>query len=99
VEGIAEVDDRPTASKKAIIVGLRVIAALAVLTFLEYLASRELTHATVAVFALAIVKGWLILDYFMHIRNLTGSHGYEDSSDREDPHSSKTPIEATEAEL
>lgn len=55
-------------ARRAITLGLWVMAALAVLTLLEYVAAVRLSRSTAAVFVLAAVKGWLILEYFMHIR-------------------------------
>lgn len=61
-------------TKRAVLLGLKVIAGLAVLTVLEFLAAETLRPATVPVFALSIVKGWLILDCFMHFRAVLGGH-------------------------
>jgi heme/copper-type cytochrome/quinol oxidase subunit 4 len=64
-----------TERRSAVTLGLKVIVGLAVLTVLEFIASESFTHATIPVFALSVLKGWLILDYFMHLRAITGGHG------------------------
>lgn len=58
------------------LLGYRVIAALAVLTAIEYLVAAELTGALVILFATVVAKAWLILKYFMHIDALRseGNH-------------------------
>lgn len=69
--GVASSD---TERRGAVALGLKVIVGLAVLTVLEFIASESFTHATIPVFALSVLKGWLILDYFMHLRAITGGH-------------------------
>ena len=48
--------------------GLFVIAALAVLTAVEFAVALGLSGGRFAILSLiAVVKAWLILDYFMHV--------------------------------
>ena len=48
--------------------GLVVIAALAVLTAVEFAVAIALDDGRLAILTLiAVVKAWLILDYFMHV--------------------------------
>lgn len=60
--------------------GLRIIAVLAVLTVVEYVIAVSLDSAQTLVLLLApiaIVKAWLVLQYFMHAPRLwrdEGSH-------------------------
>jgi len=58
--------------------GLRVIAILAVLTVVEYLVAVSVDSSQVLVLFLApvaLVKAWLILQYFMHAPRLWRGEG------------------------
>lgn len=48
--------------------GWVVIAALAVLSLVEYFVATELEHALLWLLPLTLVKAWLILDQFMHVK-------------------------------
>lgn len=51
--------------------GAKVFALLAVLTVLEYLLTRpDVRLLLVPLAVLALAKAWLILDNFMHVRDL-----------------------------
>lgn len=54
--------------------GWLVIGALAVLSLIEYFVSNGLEHALLPLVPLTLVKAWLILDQFMHVREAFG-HG------------------------
>lgn len=51
-------------------VGLRAFAVLAVLTVVEWIAATRLTWALAVLVPVALVKAWVILDAFMHVRQL-----------------------------
>ncbi len=53
--------------------GIKVIIALAVLTIVEYAVAISLPKeygANLLLAVIAIIKGWFVLDYFMHIFNV-----------------------------
>ena len=50
--------------------GVIVLIALAVLTVIEYYVAFLPTSATPALFIIAIIKAWAILQYFMHVYTL-----------------------------
>lgn len=59
---------------KALATGRSVFIGLAVLTIAEYVVAVSIT-AVLALFVLALAKGWLIVVYFMHVGQLReGSH-------------------------
>jgi hypothetical protein len=65
----------PGGFQKAVRRGLTVTAALTILTIVEYLLAVNLTHPLIPLLPFVAAKGWLILDYFMHIRALReGEH-------------------------
>ncbi len=47
-----------------------VFAALVVLTLAEYWITTAVDHAFIWLAVIAVVKAWIILDSFMHIRQL-----------------------------
>jgi hypothetical protein len=68
-------DTRSAGLQNAIRRGLTVTAALTVLTIVEYLVAVNLTNPLLPLLPFVAAKGWLILDYFMHIRALReGAH-------------------------
>lgn len=52
--------------------GLRVAVGLAVLTAIEYVIAISLDNPLLILIPLMGAKGWLILDYFMHVRSSGG---------------------------
>lgn len=50
--------------------GSIVFTALAILTLVEYWITTALDHAFIWLALIAVVKAWIILDSFMHIRQL-----------------------------
>lgn len=50
--------------------GVMVLIGLAVLTVIEYYVSFIPTSAILLLFVIAIMKGWAILRYFMHVAAL-----------------------------
>ena len=52
--------------------GLMVTGALTVLTIAEYLIAVNLKHPLLPLIPFALVKGLLILEYFMHVSALFG---------------------------
>jgi hypothetical protein len=52
--------------------GVRVAVGLAVLTAFEYLIGVSLENPLVWLIPFVLAKGWLILRYFMHIRDVLG---------------------------
>ncbi len=50
--------------------GSIVFTALTVFTLLEYWITSAVEHAFIWLTVIAVVKAWLILDSFMHIRQL-----------------------------
>lgn len=56
--------------------GYVVFAALAVATVVEYLvAISGVTGSLIILVVIALAKGWLIVDYFMHVRALREEAG------------------------
>lgn len=55
--------------------GLVAAVALALLTIVEYAIAIQLDRPLWWLVPFAILKGWLILDYFMHIRAAFGGEG------------------------
>lgn len=68
----------------AVKLGLKVMAALAVLTVVEYLVPKMVDRATLPLFIVAAAKGWLVLDYFMHLRRNLGLTNREHAPAAED---------------
>ena len=52
--------------------GWVIAAVLAVLTIIEYVIAVNLENPLLLLLPFAVAKGLLIMDYFMHIRNLWG---------------------------
>lgn len=55
---------------RAMLVGRNVFILLAVLTVVEYAVAVSLDSALILLFVVATAKAWLIVVYFMHIRQL-----------------------------
>lgn len=71
----------PTADQQRVFrekqtLGLRVAAGLAVLTVLEFIVAVAAEGGPVWLWLspVLIAKAWLILDYYMHVRDLRGEH-------------------------
>lgn len=77
-------ESRRSADGSAVELGLKVSAALAVLTAIEYLIPKVIDRAILPLFIVAAVKGWLVLDYFMHFRRNLGLMNREDTPAAED---------------
>lgn len=56
--------------------GLSVTAALTVLTIAEYLIAVKVEHPLLPLIPFALVKGLLILEYFMHASAVFGKGGH-----------------------
>lgn len=56
--------------------GVIVLIVLAVLTAIEYYVALLPTTATAALFIIALIKAWAILQYFMHISTLWSEEGH-----------------------
>jgi heme/copper-type cytochrome/quinol oxidase subunit 4 len=56
--------------------GARVALWLAVLTAVEFFLAIQITNALVGLVAIGVIKGWLILDYFMHVRDVSSEGGH-----------------------
>ena len=56
--------------------GIIVLIVLAVLTAVEYYVAFLPTTATPALFVIAIIKAWVILQYFMHVSSLWSEEGH-----------------------
>lgn len=52
--------------------GIWVAVWLGVLTAVEYLIAVNLTNPLLLLLPFVLAKGWLILRYFMHVRDLFG---------------------------
>ena len=61
--------------ERKIRVGLQVAAALAVLTIIEYVIAVSLDNPLIWLLPFVVAKGWLILDYFMHVRSVLTEEG------------------------
>jgi heme/copper-type cytochrome/quinol oxidase subunit 4 len=57
--------------------GVMVLIGLAVLTAIEYGVAFLPATATPTLFVVAIIKAWLILQYFMHVSTLWSEEGHE----------------------
>lgn len=55
--------------------GVRIAIALAVLTVVEYLVAVTIDDPLRWLVPFILAKGWLILDYFMHVRDLRPGGG------------------------
>lgn len=64
------------AIRKATRKGLIAAAILAVLTIAEFFVATELEDPLLALIPFVLVKGWIILDAFMHIRDLFTDGGH-----------------------
>ena len=56
--------------------GLIVLIVLAVLTAVEYYIALLPNTATPALFIIALIKAWAILQYFMHVSSLWSEEGH-----------------------
>ena len=56
--------------KAAYRLGVMVLIGLAVLTIIEFYVALLPSGAITALFIIALIKAWAILQYFMHIKNL-----------------------------
>ncbi|MFQ5967691.1 MAG: cytochrome C oxidase subunit IV family protein [Acidimicrobiia bacterium] len=55
--------------------GLRVGLGLAVLTAIEFVIAVSIEDPLVWLLPFMVSKGWLILDYFMHVRDVSSEGG------------------------
>ena len=73
-----ETESMPEHYKKMVVRGLAAALLLAILSIAEYVLAAEVNPkwVTWAMVPFMIVKGWVILDMFMHVRALKhgGSH-------------------------
>jgi hypothetical protein len=63
-------DSGPEAFSRAVRRGLTVTVALTMLTIVEYLIAVNVGNPLIPLLPFVAAKGWLILDYFMHIKEL-----------------------------
>ena len=68
-------DESPVAFQRAVRRGLTVTVALTMLTIVEYLVAVNLANPLIPLLPFVAAKGWLILDYFMHIKALRHGGG------------------------
>lgn len=72
---IPDSPERQAERRQRVRTGLIVATGLAVLTVIEYVIAVQIDRPLWWLVPIALVKGWLILDYFMHIRALFGDEG------------------------
>jgi hypothetical protein len=62
--------------KKMVVRGVAAALLLAILSIAEYVLAGEIDNPTWAMVPFMVVKGWVILDTFMHVRALRneGAH-------------------------
>ncbi len=65
-------DGLRTATRK----GLVATAVLAVLTIVEFLIAINVENPLLPLLPFVVLKGWIILDAFMHIRAVFGEDGH-----------------------
>ncbi|MFV1970421.1 MAG: hypothetical protein ACC683_05365 [Acidimicrobiia bacterium] len=65
-------DGLRTATRK----GLVATAILAVLTIVEFLIAINVENPLLPLLPFVVLKGWIILDAFMHIRAVFGEDGH-----------------------
>jgi len=68
-------DESAFAFQREVRRGLTVTIALTMLTIVEYMVAVNLSNPLVALLPFVAAKGWLILDYFMHIKALRQGGG------------------------
>ena len=56
--------------------GLQVGLGLGVLTAIEFVIAVSIEDPLVWLLPFMLAKGWLILDYFMHVRDFSGEGGH-----------------------
>lgn len=63
-------DRHGTTFDQAMRAGLVAVVALAVITVVEYVIATKVGQPIIPIIVLAIAKGWIILNTFMHIQAL-----------------------------
>ncbi|MCL1595005.1 MAG: cytochrome C oxidase subunit IV family protein [Actinomycetia bacterium] len=66
----AQVEVDNEALKKATRKGVVAAVLLAVLTIIEFFIATGLENPLIPLLPFVVIKGWIILDYFMHVRAL-----------------------------
>ena len=66
----------PEVYRKKVRVGVIVAVALAVLTVIEYVIAVSMENPLLLLLPFVVAKGLLIMDYFMHVRQLWNEGGH-----------------------